>query len=142
MDDQPTDRTSGHLIGHKARFRLIAALVAVALMTVAFVIFHWMPLDGVSGYWYFRNHPDETVWADGYSDAAFQTVHKRMQRQRVIELLGPPLETKDYVCGCYTSTIQSWTRSRSSGAYRQRTIFYENDYVISKICGVTNPAPK
>ena len=73
---------------------IFAAIVAVVIADV-----HRRYRDSIYEYLYFRNHPDETVWAEEFNDANFQKVQKGMTRRAVIGLLGTPLESKDQVCG-------------------------------------------
>jgi hypothetical protein len=139
MDDQKADRAGGGRVAVTWRLRLaVVALLAVAVSRVL-----WQRRDRISEYMYFRNHTDETVWANDYSEVEFQKVHKGMTRLKVVELLGTPLESKDEIyCRCGTVATQSWTRGKGSGAYRRRSIYYVDDVVALKLSGVIEPTPK
>jgi hypothetical protein len=140
MDDQRTDREGGQHVARKRRLWLVAVLVTAALTAVAVTAFLWWPVDGISGYLYFRNHPDQTVLAEGYSDTGFRKVYRGMTRLKVIELLGPPLESKDELyCRCGTIATQSWSRGQDNSAYRRRTIEYVDDIVVQRLSGVVDP---
>jgi hypothetical protein len=92
--------------------------------------YRWWPLDGVSGAYYFRTHPDQTVWASGYTDVGFRAVRAGMTRKEVYALIGQPLETRDDVCG-KVYTTQSWIRNPDDAAYwRYRMVTFVGDTAI------------
>jgi outer membrane protein assembly factor BamE (lipoprotein component of BamABCDE complex) len=63
----------------------------VVLIAGSLFILHVYLLDGLDGWFFSTGFPEDTVYAKGYSDGSFRKVHKGMNREEVLKLLGSPL---------------------------------------------------
>ena len=70
------------------------------------------------------SHVDRTVYAKGFSEAAFQKVAVGMAEGEVIRLAGKPLETS------WTQTPETWLFDERPGGAESRRIFAGNDRAI------------
>ena len=114
------------------RFRLPALFLMTAVFAIAFTAYRNWPIDGVGGRMLSIVIGEDTVWANGYTDDGWRTVHTGMSVAEVHALLGPPL----YVWNNDgTETVHWWTRSPSDSDYRQRAVIFRGDKAVEKISG-------
>lgn len=83
------------------------------------VVIHYVSLDGLDGLFFASVLREDTEYAPRYSHQAFRRVHPGMPSQRVLELLGEPLERTPS-----TNQRETWrySRSPSDSHYRLRAV--------------------
>jgi hypothetical protein len=104
----------------------LTTIVALAV----YILFHWWPIDGISGNLFAYISSEDTVYADDYNDDGFRSIHASMTRDQVNALIGQPLGSADDVP---RQTREWWTRSPSDGDYRERAVVFEQVTVVEKI---------
>lgn len=108
-------------------------LVATGLLVVVAVAAVFRPLDGYGGLlasWLAAK--EDTLYADGYTDAAFSRVEVGMTDREVADLLGEPIDI--YVAMPQSSTL-GWRYSRSANdaSYRVRVVLFRGGRVVEVI---------
>jgi hypothetical protein len=100
----------------------IAAFVVMAALCV--------PLDGYDG-WALSllAMKEDTVYAAGYSDAAFRRVDIGMTEREVAALLQEPLEIYTAKLGAELMPGWAYTRSAADASYRVRCILFRDGRV-------------
>jgi hypothetical protein len=107
------------------RFRLRGLLAFTTVVAVIIgLLVRWWPIDGLLGNLLALGAEEDTVWAHGYSDSAFQAVRAGMGRREVYRLLGRPL--RDW------GDQEEWTYSPGDTHYRQRIVYFAGDVVVKK----------
>lgn len=105
-----------------------ASVIAVGCVLVFGLAYSLYSLDGIRGAIFHTIFPDTSVYAVGYSDAAYRKVRIGDAQELVRSLLGEPIE-RDLIVG-----IERWrySRSKSDSHYRMRQISFKNGRVVSK----------
>lgn len=104
--------------------RSLFALTTVLAILIVAIPIYWRSA-GIVG-WMF----EDTVWAPGYSEQAFDAIKVGMTTQQVRKLMGPPIETGPWNGN---RRYEGWTRSPSDSDYRMRGVAYEGNVVDVKI---------
>jgi hypothetical protein len=110
-----------------------AGMALVGSGIVALVCLHLWLLDGLGGAVLARALQEDTVYAEGYSDAAFRRVTKGMTQVEVEEMLGPPhsrwaIERS----GDGPDAGASWSHSPGDTHHRCRAIVFRDGHVLEK----------
>ena len=101
-------------------------------LLVLLVGLHCYLLDGLDGYFFRAGLGlDTTVYARGYSEAAFRKVSVGLTTAEVLKLLGEPLD-KWSVEDLPGVTGMRWTKTPCDGSYAVRVILFERGQVIKK----------
>jgi outer membrane protein assembly factor BamE (lipoprotein component of BamABCDE complex) len=72
----------------QAMKRLLVGLVAMAALAV---VVHVYSLEGLDGLLFAKTVHEDTIYAPGYSDAAFRKVHRSMTEADVLRVLPAPI---------------------------------------------------
>lgn len=109
----------------------IVGFLSVAVCLAYLLPKAYNPIDG----WSFLSliFHEDTEYAEGYSDTAFQGITKGMTRSQVINALGEPLVYWDYGDDKQNNRRRlSYSRSPGDTHYRIRTIVVKDDRVEEK----------
>lgn len=126
------------MTNNKPRFRLQSLFIVTAGTAIALTACRLWPLDGWLGI--FCGNGD-TVWATGYSDNRWRSIHAGMTREEVYAVLGPPLEIRlsptlfdfDTPRQNPGEVVECWTRTPNNGSYSIRQLVFKGDDVVDKI---------
>ena len=125
------------------RFRLRSLFLAAALVAVICALVRWSQLDGFGGAIFSLLLPDDTLWADGYSDDSFLAVRIGMERSEVYALLGKPLEVRpsptmfefDARRHNLGEVLECWTQTPNNSHFHVRQVVFKGDTVVHKSSG-------
>ena len=104
-------------------------ILALLLLTAIGAIYHFRSMDGLDALLFSRMFQEDTVYAPGYSDAAFRKVTVGMSQAEVLALLGPPLNEWE---SC-DNMAMGWSKSLEDSHYRKRTVFFQNGVVTKRL---------
>lgn len=113
-------------------------IVAALSMPMALMLLHSRQLDGLDGWLFGMMLTEDTVYAAGYSDAAFRRVKAGMTADTVVSILGEPLRIRTDLFPFRTRAVEmsdecwAYTVSPGNTDYRQRRIFFSNGIVSVK----------
>ncbi len=116
----------------RSRPRTLGGCAALIVGTLLFISHH-VSLDGIHGWFFSRTvlGGEDTEYSPGYKDRAFRAVRIGMSRDKVLELLGAPIETGEIPEEALE--ILRYARSPSDKSYRVRVIQIRNSVVVAKI---------
>lgn len=72
--------------------RVLRIVLIASVLVVSGVVVHRVLLDGLDGLLFSLLLHEDTEYAPRYSDSAFRGVHAGASSQRVLDLLGEPLQ--------------------------------------------------
>ena len=116
----------------------MVTIAATLSVLIAFTPSHFYPLDGLDGWLIGLTLTEDTVYAAGYSDAAFRQVRVGMTADTVLGILGRPLRvrTDPYAlrsrAGEASDECWAYTLTPGDTHYRQRLICFFNGIVSGK----------
>jgi len=111
---------------------LVGVLLACLLGVFAFVFYDprlkpgWEPF-----FWVLFLREDASVYAPGYSEAAFNRVQPGMSRSEVLALLGPPLVKYDGSSNPKTSEIWRYSQAPPDKNYWLRIVIFDKNGIVS-----------
>jgi hypothetical protein len=92
----------------------------------------WL-LDGLDGWVFGKTLREDTVYAAGYSDAAFRSVAAGMSEAEVEQVLGAPYSRWTIErSGAGPDAGARWSHSPGDTRYRCRIILFRGGYVVEK----------
>ncbi len=107
----------------------MTVLVGVLVIAGSAYLTHVSLLDGIDGTLLSAVLGDDTVYAEGYSDAKFRQVALGSSQQEVLSILGPPLGT-----GVHNGeSILRYARSAHDSNYHVRVIVLRDGRVSEKL---------
>ena len=107
----------------------MSILVGVLVIACTAYVAHVSLLDGIDGTLLSALLGDDTVYAEGYSDAKFRQVVLGSSQEEVFSILGPPLET-----GVHNGeSILRYARSAHDSNYHVRVIVLRDGRVSEKL---------
>lgn len=108
--------------------RILRIVVVGSTLVVGGVMLHRTLIDGLDGFLFSLVLREDTEYAPGYSDDAFSAVHAGMSGQRVLELLGEPLQR---VSSEGHAETWRYSRSPSDSHYGVRAIRLVEGHVVA-----------
>jgi hypothetical protein len=121
-----------HFSLESVRFSLRTMFVAMSVLAFGIVAYSRWPVDGLFEYVRYIGRTD-TMWAAGFSDEAFQSVHLGMTQEEVYTLLGPPLRKESWEKEC---SVEYWTANGSKSHYRLREVGFCRGRVVYKVARI------
>lgn len=119
------------MVAPQRTVRRLAFVVGVPLAVVSTLVV-LQPMDGSLGWLASQTAGrEDTVYAAGYSDAAFRKVSEGMTEREVAELLGEPLEMYSV-----EPDLVGWRYARSAddSSYHVRAILFRDGRVVEVFC--------
>lgn len=124
--DRLTRKLSGLEVALQRRWeRAVLAFVFALGLTTGLVVARCTALDGPG--WFWAIGESRTVYARGYSDAAFKAVRMGDSEERVLQLLGPPVQKFDYPISPDFTWAYTVDRFSKSHSYRRRQVRFGRD---------------
>jgi len=111
------------------------AMIVVALIGGVCAAVQIVSADGVVGELLLIVLGEDTSYAPGYSEEAFESIRIGDEELRVRTTLGEPLDEAVLEMQGQTSKHLDYTLSPSSSNYRQRTIVIVDGRVLEKVAG-------
>ena len=128
------------------KFKSTQIVTLSCALIILLVTAHLYLLDGLTGGLFLRMlGEDDTVYADGYSDAAYRQIRRGSTATEVRNLLGEPFETFGMIedrraddgwwYGRPESDATGWsyTITPNSSHYRKRIIVFREGHVVDKV---------
>ena len=109
--------------------KTITIILALLLVAAIAATYHFRSMDGLDGLIFSRMFQEDTVYAPGYSDAAFRKIGIGMSQSDVFALLGPPVSTWD---SC-DDMAMAWSQSPGDTHYRARMVYFQNGMVTKTL---------
>jgi hypothetical protein len=115
------------------RRTMATGTVLLSGVVAALVFLHLWLLDGLDGAVFAIALREDTLYAAGYSDAAFRRVTTGMSEAQVEEVLGAP-ESRWAIdrSGAGPDAGARWSYSPGDTHYRCRVILYRRGHVVTK----------
>ena len=110
-------------------------MIVVALIGGVCAAVQIVSADGVVGELLLIVLGEDTSYAPGYSEEAFESIRIGDEELRVRTTLGEPLDEAVLEMQGQTSKHLDYTLSPSSSNYRQRTIVIVDGRVLEKVAG-------